>query len=344
MHCCVLYLQLASDLLPIQIDSHQRRICSHCAWPPAQQEVTHACARTSHTAPLILRRYGIGAMCCSSNSSTVATASRKLWDFGIRLWNYEKNEFSRALQGHRDRIGQLTSCRGQPLLLSSSDDRCVRLWDERCDGSQGMRNLLQPTSACISESGDWMVASLCNDAFVYDVRCFDGPAVMHLQMPSIASDAGLLRDSVPKGSALSPDAHFFAVAYSNRVVCFNLHSSSVSSIYRCPRGDAFNGVSFCSRGMFLLVPTQRQGVWACPVEDTGLTQLQAQGHPLDLMDISLLTAQEDVVGSVCQNAMQLKPPCPSGCDVSVPIARMGPNSFLIATGGRFCTLWCPKLQ
>jgi WD40 repeat protein len=290
------------------------------------------------------RRYGIGAMCCSSNACTVATASRKLWDFGIRLWNYEKNEFSRALQGHRDKIGQLTSCRGQPLLLSSSDDRCVRLWDERCDGSQGMRNLLHPTTACISECGNWMVASLCNDAFVYDVRCFDGPAALQLRAPSIASDGGLLRDSTPKGSALSPDARFFAVVFSNRVVCFNLEAGSMSCMYRCPRGDAFNGVSFCSSGKFLLVPTQRQGIWTCPVEDTGLTQLQAHGHLLDLMDISLLTAQEDVVGSVCQLAVQLKPPCPPGCDISVPVAKMCPSSFLIATGGRLCSLWSPKLE
>jgi WD40 repeat protein len=288
-------------------------------------------------------RYGIGAMCCSSTASTVATASRKLWDFGIRLWNYEKNEFSRALQGHRDKIGQLSSCRGQPLLLSSSDDMCVRFWDERCDASQAMRNLLQPTAACISESGEWMAASVGNDAFVYDVRCFDGPAVLHLHMPSISSDGGLLRDSIPKGSAMSPDANFFAVAYSNRIVCFNLHTSSVSCIYRCPRGDAFNGVSFCSRGMFLLVPTQRQGVWTCPVVDTALAQIQSQGHPLDLMDISLLTAQEDAVGIVCQHAVQLKPPCPSGCDISVPVAKMCPHSFLVATGGRLCSLWCPKL-
>ena len=282
-------------------------------------------------------------MCCSSTASTVATASRKLWDFGIRLWNYEKNEFSRALQGHRDRIGQLTSCRGQPLLLSSSDDRCVRLWDERCDGSQGMRNILQPTSACISECGDWMVASFGNEACVFDVRCFDGPAVLNIHMPNISSDGGLLRDSMPKGSALSPDARFFAVAYSNRIVCFNLHTSQISCMYRCPRGDAFNGVSFCSRGIFLLVPTQRQGVWTCPVVDISLHQIQAQGHPLDLMDISLLTGQEDAVGSVCQNAIQLRPPCPSGCDISVPVAKMCPHSFLIATGGRLCSLWSPKL-
>lgn len=291
-----------------------------------------------------LRRYGIGAMCCSSSASTVATASRKLWDFGIRLWNYEKNEFSRALQGHRDKIGQLTSCRGQPLLLSSSDDRCVRLWDERCDGSQGMRNVLQPTAACISESGDWMVASRSNDALVYDVRCFDGPAVLHLHTPNILCDGGLLRDSSPMGSALSPDARYFAVAYSNRVVCFDLHAGCMCSMYRCPRGDALNGVSFCSGGLFLLVPTQRQGVWTCPVHDVALSQIQAQGHPLDLMDISLLTAQVDAVGSACQHAVQLRPPCPAGCDVSVAVAKMCRSSFLIATGGRVCSLWCPKLQ
>ncbi len=283
-------------------------------------------------------------MCCSSNSCVVATASRKLWDFGIRLWNYEKNEFSRALSGHHDRIGQLTSCRGQPLLLSSSDDRCVRLWDERCDGSQGMRNLLQPTAACISGCGDWMVASVCNDVFVYDVRCFDGPAILHLRMPSISCDGGLLQDSTPKGSALSSDAASFAVAYSNRVVCYNLRSGSVSCIYRCPRGDAFNGVSFCSQGKFLLVPTQRQGVWTCPVDEPALLQVQAHGHTLDLMDIALLTAQEDVVGSVCQHAVQLKPPCPSGCDISVATAKMCPSTFLIAAGGRLCSLWCPKPQ
>ena len=218
------------------------------------------------------------------------------------------------------------------------------MWDERCDGSQAMRNLLQPTAACISESGDWMVASRSNDALVYDVRCFDGPAVLHLHTPNILSDGGLLRDSSPMGSALSPDARFFAVAYSNRVVCFNLHSGSLSSMYRCPRGDALNGVSFCSRGMFLLVPTQRQGVWTCPVEDVGLSQIQAQGHPLDLMDISLLTAQVDAVGSACQHAVQLRPPCPAGCDVSVAVAKMCRSSFLIATGGRVCSLWCPKLQ
>ena len=289
-------------------------------------------------------RYGIGAVCCSSSSCTVATASRKLWDFGIRLWNYEKNEFSRALQGHRDKIGQLTSCKVQPLLLSSSDDRCVRLWDERCDGSQAMRNLLQPTTACISECGDWMVASVGNDAFVYDVRCFDGPAVCHVRMPSILSDAGLLRDSMLKGSALSPDGRFFAVAYSNRVVCYSLDSVCMSSMYRCPRGDAFNGVSFCSRGKFMLVPTQRQGVWTCPTQDTALSHIQAQGHPLDLMDVALLTAQQDVVGSVCPHAVQLKPPCPAGCDISVAVAKMSPSTFLVAAGGRLCSLWSPKLQ
>jgi hypothetical protein len=208
-----------------------------------------------------------------------------------------------------------------------------------------MRNFLQPTAASISECGDWMVASRGNDALVFDVRCFDGAAVQHLQVPSISSDdGGIFRDSVPKATALSSGARFFAVAYSNRVVCFNLHAGCVSSVYRCPRGDAFNGVSFCSRGMFLLVPSQRQGVWTCPVEDYGFSQILAQGHDLDLMDIPFLTAQEDVVGSVCQQAVQLRPPCPPGFDVSVPVAKMCPSSFLVATGGRLCTLWCPKLH
>ena len=121
-----------------------------------------------------------------------------------------------------------------------------------------MRTLLKPTAACMSESGDWMVASRSNDALVYDVRCFDGPAVLQLHTPNILCDGGLLRDSSPMGSAISPDARYFAVAYSNRAVCFDLLAGCLCSMYRGTPGYVLNAVRFCTCGRFILVPPHMQ--------------------------------------------------------------------------------------
>ena len=79
---------------------------------------------------LIGHEHSIKSLTHAENDNDIIIISGS-WDSTIRLWSYQNLELINVLQGHSNRIRQVGIChvRGAITILSTGDDRSLRLWD-----------------------------------------------------------------------------------------------------------------------------------------------------------------------------------------------------------------------
>jgi len=89
----------------------------------------------------------------SVDGSTLYSASA---DKNGAVWNVETNERIKKLSGHSQVVTSISPAkRGPPLILTSSDDGSIKLWDVRTRGYQKSFSQKYPVLvACLTDSSD----------------------------------------------------------------------------------------------------------------------------------------------------------------------------------------------
>ncbi|SAM09551.1 hypothetical protein [Absidia glauca] len=94
-------------------------------------------------------------------------------DKTVCVWDANNGERIRRWKGHE---GVVNSCqvarRGPEMVVSGSDDGCVKVWDQREKyATQNLENKYQVTAVCYSDAGDMVYsAGIDNEIKVWDLR------------------------------------------------------------------------------------------------------------------------------------------------------------------------------
>lgn len=94
-------------------------------------------------------------------------------DKTVCIWDANNGERIRRWKGHE---GVVNSCqvarRGPEMVVSGSDDGCVKIWDQREKyATQNLENKYQVTAVCYSDAGDMVYsAGIDNEIKVWDLR------------------------------------------------------------------------------------------------------------------------------------------------------------------------------
>jgi len=123
------------------------------------------------------KKYGVCLIRFSrDNFGTVFYASKNGWTNSIRYLAFEGNCFLRYFTGHLDQVISLSTSPSN-MLLSSSLDETVRLWDHRSTSCQGQIHKSGRVISAFDPQGIvFAVGSDNNTLSLYDIRSYDKSA------------------------------------------------------------------------------------------------------------------------------------------------------------------------
>lgn len=209
------------------------------------------------------KKYGISHVNFTHHPSAIVFASNKGNDHALRYLSVHDNKFIRYLNGHTGRVTSVSVCPKSDLVMSTSQDRTMRLWDLRVTHCQGLLEVPSgvPTAAYDLQGLVFCVGLDSGLIKLYDVRSFDkGPFstfVVSDEANGTASFSSL---------KFSPDGKMLAAVVNHNIYQLDAYKGLLQQRYSSgiPEGATPLEVSFSPDNKFLLSGHQDKSirVWA----------------------------------------------------------------------------------
>ena len=118
----------------------------------------------------------------------------------VKVWDYEKGEKVRDMQGHQKQVTRLFFVGKTPQFLTGSGDASVRMWNADNGGQQRTYGAADFVYAVASSTDGTVVATGCEDGIVRVYNGTNGQLVKAVLPP----DAEPKKPDVKKESAKEP--------------------------------------------------------------------------------------------------------------------------------------------
>lgn len=118
---------------------------------------------TGHTGAILEAHF-------STDGSNIYTCST---DKTISIWDVQESIRVRKLKGHTGFVNSVRATRrGNPTLVSGSDDCTIKIWDPRKrNAAHTLDNRYQVTAVCFNDTGEYVISGgIDNDIKVWDTR------------------------------------------------------------------------------------------------------------------------------------------------------------------------------
>lgn len=126
-------------------------------------ECENASMMTGHTGAIMESHF-------STDGSNVFTCAT---DKTLSIWDVPLAQRIRKLKGHTGYVNSIRATRrGNPILVSGSDDCTVKIWDPRKRNAvHTLDNKYQVTAVCFNDTGECVISGgIDNDIKVWDIR------------------------------------------------------------------------------------------------------------------------------------------------------------------------------
>lgn len=152
------------------------------------------CEEGIHANTLHSKKYGAGLIRFTHAGNTVIHSSTKNSEGNdtIRYLSLHDNKYIRYFVGHKDRVTSLDMSPINDMVLSSSQDMSVRLWDLRSPNCAGVLQAEAMTSAAFDPKGIVFAIGVGREIKLYDARKFDKGPFDTFSVKTLPTDSGTI--------------------------------------------------------------------------------------------------------------------------------------------------------
>jgi COMPASS component SWD2 len=290
----------------------------HCLTCAIQDESIqlYDCKTGKHNKTIFSKKYGVNLARFTHHSMNCVYASTKE-DDTIRYLSLHDNHYIRYFRGHKDRVVGLEVSPVEDVVLSSSLDHSVRLWDLRSPTCQGLLNI--PAPSLIAFDATAMVFAVAsqsvNNISLYNVKAYDRRPFASFSLDSPVGVTWTKIEFANTGKLIllstDGDVHYLLDGYQGyRVAVLRGHVPIAGR-----SSSTLSHTSFTVDGRYIFGGSGDQNVY---VWDTA--KASGQSDHLTLRPIGTLT-----------------------CDQGMPaLVAFSPKTMLMATADTGLTFWLPE--